>query len=614
MLSSSLWQNGPAWLTLSHEYWPTWSAATTLLTQSIQTEPAPETIETNPAPICPTLNSHNEYGIHCIIDVARFSRLDRLIRVTSYVLRFIGRLRKRTFPEQVPLTVQETTAAETLRVQSCQQSTYESELDHLISKKKPRTTLVKQLQLFLDNQHLIRCRGRIHNAPVSESTKFPILLPTNHPFTKLVVLSIHHQQLHSGVSSTLTAVRQRFWIPRARQLLKKLLRKCVICRKQGGKPYTIPDPPPLPTWRLEDSPPFTVTGVDFTGPLYVKTVSLENKVYVCLFTCANTRAIHLEVVEDLSEGTFLKAFRRFVSRRSLPRKMVSDNATTYLSAAEELKRLLNSTSLKETLSRRGCDWVFIPKRAPWYGGFWERLIGLTKNALKKVLGRAQITLPELQTIIVEIEAILNDRPLTYVSTDIDDEEALTPSHLLYGRRITSLPHEKVDDEEINDPDYGNSNEITKRAKRQALLLQHFRNRWKTEYLTSLREFHKTTGDNKQTINIGDIVLVQDDKPRINWKLAVIEHFIEGEDGHVRAAHIRTATGKTNRPIAKLYPLEVRATNEADHPVEMKEHIIQNENLQEHRIERPVRTAAKNAKRQISNWAKVLNAPPEDVVN
>ena len=95
---------------------------------------------------------------------------------------------------------------------------------------------------------------------------------------------------------------------------RKLLRKCVTCRKQGGKPYTIPDPPPLPTWRLEDSPPFTVTGVDFTGPLYVNTVSIENKVYVCLFTCANTRAIHLEVVEDLREGTFLKAFRRFVSR------------------------------------------------------------------------------------------------------------------------------------------------------------------------------------------------------------------------------------------------------------------------------------------------------------
>jgi hypothetical protein len=294
--------------------------------------------------------------------------------------------------------------------------------------------------------------------------------------------------------------------------------------------------------------------------------------------------------------------------------MVSDNATTYLSSAEELKRLLSSVNLKETLSRRGCDWIFIPKRAPWYGGFWERLIGLTKNAFKKVLGRAQVTLSDLQTIIVEIEAILNDRPLTYVSADIDDEEALTPSHLLNGRRITSLPHENVDDEDINDPDYGNLTEMTRRARRQALLLQHFRNRWKTEYLTSLREFHKTTGNNKQTINIGDIVLVHDDKPRVNWKLAVIENLIEGEDGQIRAAHIRTSTGKTNRPIARLYPLEIRATTREDHPVATKEPVRQNENIQEDRTERSTRAAARTALQRISKWAKALNAPPEDVEN
>ncbi len=622
MLSSSLWHNGPAWLTLSEEHWPSWSTAATFLAQSVQTSEncetnstsAPEPIERNSPPIHPRVITYDEYGIHCVIDIQQFSSLDRLIRVTSYVLRFIGQLRKRTSFRKAQLTVQETIVAETLWIQSCQQSTYQSELGNLTSTNKPRITLVKQLRLFLDDQRLIRCRGRIHNAPVSESTKFPILLPTDHPFTKLVVLSIHHQQLHSGVNSTLTAVRQRFWIPRARQLLRKLLRKCVICRKQGGKPYTIPDPPPLPKWRLEDSPPFTVTGVDFTGALYVKTSSAETKAYVCLFTCANTRAIHLEVVEDLSEETFLKAFRRFVSRRSLPRKMVSDNATTYLSSAEELKRLLNSVNLKETLSRRGCDWIFIPKRAPWYGGFWERLIGLTKNALKKVLGRAQVTLSDLQTIIVELEAILNDRPLTYVSADIDDEEALTPSHLLNGRRITSLPHENVDDEDIDDPDYGNLTEMTRRARRQALLLQHFRNRWKTEYLTSLREFHKTTGNNKQTINIGDIVLVHDDKPRVNWKLAVIENLIEGEDGQIRAAHIRTSTGKTNRPIARLYPLEIRATTREDHPVAIKEPVKQNENIQEDRTERSTRAAARTALQRISKWAKALNAPPEDVEN
>ena len=126
-----------------------------------------------------------------------------------------------------------------------------------------------------------------------------------------------------------------------------------------------------------------------------------------------------------------------------------------------------------------------------------------------MLGRAQITLSELQTIIVKIKAILNDGPLTYVSADVEDEDVLTPS---------TLPHERVDDEEINDPGHGNSNELTKRAKRLALLLQHLRNRWKTGYLTTLRAFQKAIGDKKQTIKNGDIVLLYDDKPRIDWNL------------------------------------------------------------------------------------------------
>jgi transposase InsO family protein len=161
-----------------------------------------------------------------------------------------------------------------------------------------------------------------------------------------------------------------------------LLRHCVTCRKVNGKPYKAPDPPPLPTIRLVDSHPFTVTGVDFAGALYVKTPTAQEKVYMCLFTSANTRAVHLEVVTDLMVPTFVAAFRRFASRKSLPKVMISDNASTYQSAAEELAQLLNSSELKSQLGSRGIERKFVPKRAPWYDGFWERLIGLTKLSLK----------------------------------------------------------------------------------------------------------------------------------------------------------------------------------------------------------------------------------------
>ena len=132
--------------------------------------------------------------------------------------------------------------------------------------------------------------------------------------------------------------------------------------------------------------------------------------------------------------------------------MISDNASTYQSAADELTQLLNSSELTSQLGNRGIEWKFIPKRAPWYGGFWERLIGLTKLSLKKVLGKTNITLDELQTITAEIEAILNDHPITYVTSELDDEEPLTPSHLLYGRRITNLPH-PLQEDLSDDPTY-----------------------------------------------------------------------------------------------------------------------------------------------------------------
>ena len=176
--------------------------------------------------------------------------------------------------------------------------------------------------------------------------------------------------------------------------MAKLLRKCVICRRTAGKPFPVPDPPSLPLARVQDGPPFRVTGVDFTGVMYVKNEGAvgDYKVYVCLFTCASTRAIHLEVVTDLTEVTFLQAFRRFAARRSLPQLVISDNASTYMSAAKELNELLQSPTLKSALMHKGTTWRFIPKRAPWHGGFWERLVGMVKMSLKKTLGRAFVTL------------------------------------------------------------------------------------------------------------------------------------------------------------------------------------------------------------------------------
>jgi hypothetical protein len=181
--------------------------------------------------------------------------------------------------------------------------------------------------------------------------------------------------------------------------------------------------------------------------------------------------------------------------------------------------------------------------------------------LKKVLGKANVTLEEFQTISSGTEAILNDRPLTHVSSELEDAEPLTPSHLLYGRRITTLPHALYEDDEFRDPIYESEpSNIDVQEKLRTHLIQHFWKRWRQEYLTSLREFHKTTGNNSTEIRVGDVVQVHDDTKRVNWRLAVVQSLIKGKDGLVRAANIKTSTGHTNRPVTKLYPLEVKSNS------------------------------------------------------
>ena len=206
--------------------------------------------------------------------------------------------------------------------------------------------------------------GGFHNAPLANSAKFPYLLPLNHPFTALIVYEAHRKQLHSGVNAVVTLPRHSFWITAIRQYVRKL-RRCVTCsRKVEGTAFKAPDPASISKLRVQETTPFSVTGVDFTGPLYVRSENGVTKSYICLFACAVTRVVHLEVVSDLSEERFLQVFRRFSSRRSLPRHMISDNASTYLSSAETLNEQFQSPSRKGQCSRQGVEWKLIPKRAP----------------------------------------------------------------------------------------------------------------------------------------------------------------------------------------------------------------------------------------------------------
>ena len=207
------------------------------------------------------------------------------------------------------------------------------------------------------------------------------------------------------------------------------------------------------------------------------------------------------------------------------------------------------------------------ERAPWWGGFFERLIRSVKRCLKRILKNAKLSYEELLTVVTEVECVLDSRPLTYVSSE-DIEEPLTPSHLMTGRRLLSIPDEiAVDEEETSEVSL-----LTRRQRYLLLLLSHFWNRWKREYVVELREHHRTkkgtfTGRSTQ---LGDIVTVMEEgkSNRGTWKLGKVQDIHPGNDGLVRGATVEVISNKgkrtrLRRPLQKLYPLEVTTTEVAD---------------------------------------------------
>jgi hypothetical protein len=552
--TSSIWTRGPLWLS-SEDEWPQWSVSSLsqikiLHLAEISTIAAPERL---PLPL----------DISTVIDIARFN-WSSLKRTTAYVSRqFSNFQRPKAEWNREFLSTLELIQAERKWIVSFQFRFFANEYEYLRGDHKGRRpALISLLDLYLDADSIIRCRGRLNNADLSSDARNPILLPKNTELTRLIIQHFHERTLHSGVSYTISSIRQRFWIPSIRQQVKAIVRLCTRCRRVNGAPYRAPNPATLPSFRVRGDKAFAVTGIDFAGPFPVRGPSSQPdlKAYICLFTCTTSRAIHLELVEDLTAASFILAFRSFISHHFTPTMVLSDNATTFECAARALKSIFNSSEVTNYLSDCQIEWRFIPKRAPWYGGFWVRLVGLTKEALKKMLGRTKLKFAEFRTIVTEIEAILNDRPITYVSSDLNDPQALTPSHLMYGDRLTPLPHNPAVEEELLDPTFGEKpSHLLDMFSRRQRILKAFWSRWQKDYLTSLRERHITCKEKfKPSIKVGDVVLVHNEGPRIYWKLAVIESLIISPDGEIRAANIRTAEGKTNRPVSKLYPLEVTA--------------------------------------------------------
>ncbi|GBM58857.1 hypothetical protein AVEN_87150-1 [Araneus ventricosus] len=487
-----------------------------------------------------------------LLNLDNYSDLDKVIRITSYVLRFANNCRPNREKVIGNLTANELINAEKYWVRCVQQTEFETEYEELKHHKSvTRSSKLFSLNPMMTEDGLLCLGGRLQKSDFNFHEKHPLILPTKSRLSQLLIIREHQRLHHAGVSETLTQIRENFWILCGRQTVKSCLNKCLICKKFKVRPGN-QIMAPLPANRIQASYPFENVGIDFAGPIYTRNT---DKAYIALFTCAVTRAIHLEVVSSLSTEHFLLAFRRFISRRGICHTVNSDNAMAFKSADIELKRLymnICEPEVQNYFGKKGIKWQYIVERAAWWGGYWERMVQITKIALRKILGRALVSFEELQTILAEIEAIINSRPLTYV---YNEPFPLTPANFLTGKRLTALPNCSG---KRNIELFKGKKELIKRYLYREKILNNFWKRWKREYLLQLKGANLNKNVNVKTeFNVNDIVLIGEEKvPRQLWKLGKVIDVHKGRDSKVRSATIKTSTGIIKRPIQLLYNLEI----------------------------------------------------------
>ncbi|XP_024881254.1 uncharacterized protein LOC112460690 [Temnothorax curvispinosus] len=417
---------------------------------------------------------------------------------------------------------------------------------------------ILSLSPFIDETGLIRVGGRLKNSELKFDACHPILLPRDHELTKRTIRREHVRNMHAGTQATMAAVRQRFWPLSLRSTARKIIRNCVTCfRAKPSQSEAIMGS--LPSTRVTVSRPFSHCGVDYAGPVMVKEGKRRNarfhKAYIAIFVCFSTKAVHIELVSDLTSESFFSALRRFMSRRGKPACIYSDNGTTFVGAHKQIKEfydLINDNQVRDDINQfvreQETSWSFIPPNAPHFGGLWEAAVKSAKYHMTRIIGQAHLTFEEMQTVLCEVEAILNSRPLTQLSADPNDLAYLSPGHFLVGTALNSFPCHDLQDI--------NKNRLT-RWQRVEQIRQHFWHRWSTEYLNSLQERTKWKANKGVQLKPEQLVLIkQQGLAPLQWLLGRVQNVHTGADGVTRVATVRTAKGDFTRPLSKLAVLPI----------------------------------------------------------
>ncbi|XP_055856101.1 uncharacterized protein LOC129919272 [Episyrphus balteatus] len=539
LMDYKMWWNGPEWLSQDFDKWPNH--------REIEVKDIPEERKKVVA-VC--VSGTVEHFLENLS--LKISSWRKLVRIVGYIRRFIYFCRLPKGDRRYGyLSLSELRLAK----KACLKWSQNEFLGEIKALKADRCvdkmSKLCSLSPFIDVVGLLRVGGRISNARnVPFAIKHPVILPKNNPITRLILLDAHRNLLHIGVSGLFTLIRQEYWILGSRNLIRKLVHDCITCfrHRKNTSTQLMGN---LPSSRVNPSFAFAHTGCDYAGPITLRSSRgrkpTMSKGYISLFVCMTTKALHLELVSDLTTDAFLAALKRFIARRGKCSVMYSDNGTNFQGAARvlsEMYKLVQSQThnkkVAEMLAGENIDWQFIPPHSPHFGGLWEAGVKLVKQHLRRVVGDSVLTFEEMCTLLAQIEALLNSRPLC-ASSD-SDLDPLTPSHFLIGRPYTAIPEPSFLETPIN------------RLGRWELLqnmMQGFWRRWQTDYLTSLQQRPKWR-EAKRDFEVGDLVILKEPNlPPSQWFLGRVTEVHPGEDGHVRVVTLRTKRGTFMRPVTKL---------------------------------------------------------------
>ena len=540
-----LWWKGPQWLLAEPAQWP--EQPTTLC----------ETVPVEEREICNLATVNSASLAEPVIPANRFSDFMHLKRVTAWILRFVSNLRTAVSQRCLSphLTVPELSSAEDYWLTIVQKESFPKELDALKKGRSlPKTSRLLPFRPIWDKEHsIVRVGGRMSNSTLPYSQSHPVILDGKHPITKLIIHSEHLRLMHAGPTLLLSSLNQRFHIVGARKTVRSITRQCIVCRRHSVKPQD-QQLRQLPTERVSVAAPFEKSGVDYAGPFQIKYGHVRKptivKTYICLFVCLAVKAVHLELVSDMTTDAFIAALHRFIARRGCPTLIWSDHGSNFVGAKTELKALqdllsshITQGAVSEFCSSHNIQWKYIPERSPHFGGIWESAVKSAKTVLKRVVSPVKLTFEEFTTVLTQVEACLNSRPLTPVNLPDDDGiVALTPGHFLIGKPLMSLPDSQLSYRSVS---------LLRRWHLCQHLVRHFWERWHSEYLCSLNKYNKWRSPSRN-VAVGDVVILQESGTiPTRWPLARVVDTHPGQDDLVRVVTVKTSRGTYRRPVSKI---------------------------------------------------------------